>query len=235
MFSYKERLQIVKLSLYILDNEEMSLIGKLTNIGLTETLKSVRFRGDIAYIVTFFEVQQFFGDPLFIIDLSNPKKPAILGELEIPGFSSYLHPYRNDLLSGVGREIDEENGEDLGLKLSLFDIKDPSTMKEVNKMIFPGRNTRTSATSDPRAFMFDLDKGIRTFPIEYNHAGEKWAGGIVIELSENGFQVGKKLKMGSFFSGSFNSRFVYIDDLIYYLNEKNIVIMDYNTYNRVST
>ena len=78
------------------------------------------------YFVTYKQV-----DPLFSVDLSDPKKPKVLGELKIPGFSDYLHPYGDELLLGIGMDVEEDGATVNGVKLSMFDISDPKDVKEV--------------------------------------------------------------------------------------------------------
>ncbi len=114
-------------SLFVLD-KDLKVVGEKNYIARGETIKSVRFTGDTGYVVTFEQT-----DPLFVIDLSNPEKPEIKGELKIPGFSAYLHPITENLLMGIGRDGDE-NGENGGIKVSLFDVSDPENPKEVDKV-----------------------------------------------------------------------------------------------------
>lgn len=116
---------------YVLDSDLM-VVGKIDGIAPGETIKSVRFTGDTGYVVTFEQT-----DPLFVIDLSNPEKPEIKGELKIPGFSTYLHPVGENLVLGVGVDGDE-NGQTNGLKVSLFDVSNPTTPKESHKVIISG-------------------------------------------------------------------------------------------------
>ena len=92
-----------------------------------ETVRSVRFDGDIVTVVTFEEI-----DPFYVIDLSDPLNPTILGELEMPGFSTYQHPWKNDTVIGVGYETNE-NGWVIGLKLSLIDISDYENPVEIGE------------------------------------------------------------------------------------------------------
>lgn len=110
--------------LAILD-PELNIIATLGDLGQGEDLKSVRFLGDIAYLVTFMQI-----DPLFSVDLSDPYQPVLIGELKLPGFSEYLHPYGDGLLLGIGQAADEESGSLQGMKLSMFDITDPGDVEE---------------------------------------------------------------------------------------------------------
>lgn len=108
---------------------DLKTVGFIDKIAKGETIKSVRFMGDTAYVVTFEQT-----DPLFVIDLKDPASPVIKGELKIPGFSSYLHPVGDGLLLGIGVNGDE-NGSTGGLKLSLFDVTNPEEPKEVSKYV----------------------------------------------------------------------------------------------------
>jgi len=87
---------VVYNNVYVL-NSKMETIGKLENLAEKERIYSTRFIGDRLYMVTFLRI-----DPLFVIDLSNPNKPEVLGELKIPGFSDYLHPYDENHIIGIG-------------------------------------------------------------------------------------------------------------------------------------
>ena len=93
--------------------------GRVGGLGKGERVYSVRFVGDTGYVVTFRQI-----DPLYTLDLSRPEQPRVLGELKIPGYSAYLHPIGEDLLLGVGQDVDEKTGRPLGTQLSIFDVSD---------------------------------------------------------------------------------------------------------------
>lgn len=114
-------------TLYIL-NSDMEEVGKIENIAKNERIESARFIGNTAYIVTFMRT-----DPLFVIDVSDPKNPKITGEAKVPGFSSYLHPVSDGLLIGIGDDGDNTgvNGDQ---KVALFNVSDPKNPYEVNKL-----------------------------------------------------------------------------------------------------
>ena len=95
-------------------------VGRVSGLGATEEIKSVRFAGDVGYVVTFRLV-----DPLYVLDLSDPANPMEVGELKIPGFSRYLHPLSGGLLLGVGRDADPQTGWERGLQATLFDVSRP--------------------------------------------------------------------------------------------------------------
>ncbi|MCK5017323.1 MAG: beta-propeller domain-containing protein [Candidatus Peribacteraceae bacterium] len=147
--------------MYVLDSG-LNIVGKLEDLAKGERIYSARFMGDKAYMVTFRRV-----DPLFVIDLSNPLNPTVLGELKIPGYSDYLHPYDDNHIIGVGMDADE-SGRTQGLKLSLFDVSDVANPKEISKYIFGGRGSSSYALHDHKAFLFDKEKELLVIPASTN-------------------------------------------------------------------
>lgn len=146
-------------SLYVLDGN-LQVVGKIEGLAEEEQVYSARFMGDTGYFVTFKQI-----DPLFSVDLSDPHNPKILGELKISGFSEYLHFYDENLLLGIGREVDPDTLSSEGLKLSMFDISDPSNVKEIDKMVFEEINY-TEAYYDYKAVLIDPAKNLFGFPCE---------------------------------------------------------------------
>ena len=143
-------------SLYILD-EDLNVTGEIRDLAPDERVYSARLMGDIGYFVTFRET-----DPLFSADLSDPHNPKIIGELKIPGFSEYLHPYGDGKLLGIGMDVDEETVATEGVKLSMFDISDPSDVKEENKYIMEDMYG-TDAGYDYKAVFADVEKNLFGF------------------------------------------------------------------------
>lgn len=143
-------------SLYILD-EDLNVTGEIRDLAPDERVYSARLMGDIGYFVTFRET-----DPLFSADLSDPYNPKIIGELKIPGFSEYLHPYGDGKLLGIGMDVDEETVATEGVKLSMFDISDPSDVKEENKYIMEDMYG-TDAGYDYKAVFADVEKNLFGF------------------------------------------------------------------------
>ena len=175
-------------------------IGKVNNDGIVlEDIKSVRFFGDLAYVVTFLTT-----DPLYVIDLSDPMNPVIQGQLEVPGYSSYLHPVSPTLLLGIGQNVglgifEVNNGQALpaedfpliqGAKVSLFDVSDLSAPKEIRSLVFEGAYTPveynyhafTSLATEDDSYRIALpfDRWLTT---SYVQEG----GGIVYEWSQENF------------------------------------------------
>ncbi len=139
--------------LYIFDTN-MQQLGKVDNLAKDERVYSARFMGNIGYFVTYRET-----DPLFAVDLTNPKKPKVLSALKIDGFSSYLHPYSNGKLLGLG-EIDNK------LKLTMFNISDPSDVKELTTKKITSSYAYAPAEYDHKALFVDVQKNRFGFAYE---------------------------------------------------------------------
>jgi uncharacterized secreted protein with C-terminal beta-propeller domain len=148
-------------NLYVL-NMNLNIVGKIENLAQGERIYSARFAGDKAYLVTFKQI-----DPFFVLDLKNPTSPKVAGELKIPGFSSYLHPYNENYIIGIGKE-------DTNVKLSLFDVTNINNPTEIAKYII-GENadyTDTCVLYEPKAFLFNPQKQLIVLPIsitKYNY------------------------------------------------------------------
>jgi inhibitor of cysteine peptidase len=157
-------------NLYVLD-EQLKTVGTLENLAPGERIYSTRFMGGRAYIVTFRNV-----DPLFVIDLRNPAKPVVLGQLKIPGYSDYLHPYDENHLFGFGKETVELPSKGIGqnetmafyqgLKIALFDVSDVSHPKEKFKEVIGDRGTSSELLYNHKALLFSKSKGLLAFPVE---------------------------------------------------------------------
>lgn len=159
-------------NLYVLD-EDMNVIGELEGVAPGESIYSVRFMGKRAYIVTFRHI-----DPLFVIDLSDPTDPSVLGKLKIPGYSDYLHPYDETHLIGIGKEVDASIDADKvhtegavyytaiqGVKLAIFDVSDVENPIEMYKEVIGDRGTESLATSNHKAFLFDKARELLVVPM----------------------------------------------------------------------
>ena len=191
-------------NIYVLD-ENLEIVGEIENIAPGENMHSARFMGNRAYLVTFKNI-----DPFFVIDLSDPHSPEILGELKIPGYSDYLHPYDETHVIGIGKDSDETIDADkihsenavyytaiLGVKIALFDVSDPENPKEVSKVVIGDRGTSTPVLNDHKAFLFDREKELLVLPInlhefkddDKNYADLTFQGAYVYKLNlEDGFE-----------------------------------------------
>ena len=174
-------------NLYIL-NDKLEEIGKVENFGKEEKIYSVRYVGDKAYVVTFKQT-----DPLFVIDLSNSETPQILGELKIPGYSTYLHPYDETHLIGFGYDTKEDGTRVTtnGLKMAMFDISDFNNPQELFKIaIGDSKYTYSELLYNHKVLLFSKEKNIIAFPL-YSSSGRKTnsrAAIYNIDL-ENGFSL----------------------------------------------
>ena len=140
-------------------NESLETVGELRGIAPGEDIYAARFMGDTAYLVTFYQT-----DPLFIVDLSDPANPAVTGELKIPGFSNYLHPYAENLLIGIGTAGDE-NGATGQLKISLFDVGNMQEPKEISAVVFDDRAFSDSAAQYDHHAYLSLSDGTFAIPV----------------------------------------------------------------------
>ncbi|MDZ7678878.1 MAG: beta-propeller domain-containing protein [Acidimicrobiales bacterium] len=138
------------------DGETLDEVGRVGDLGVTEQIYAVRFMGDRGYVVTFRQI-----DPLYTLDLSDPADPKMLGELKIPGFSSYLHPVGQDLLVGVGQDATDD-GRVTGSQVSLFDVSDPADPQRVSQLDL-GEGTNSEVEHDHRAFLFWEDLAVLPF------------------------------------------------------------------------
>jgi len=154
-------------NVYVLDGD-LKVIGRLEGFAPSETIYSTRFMGGRCYLVTFRDI-----DPFFVIDLKDPREPRILGWLKIPGYSDYLHPYDENRVIGIGKEVVVEKGTDFtwfqGLKISLFDVTDVENPKEVAKIVIGDRGTTSPVLRDMeanhKALLFDADRGLLVLPV----------------------------------------------------------------------
>ncbi|CAM3379914.1 beta-propeller domain-containing protein [Marinicrinis lubricantis] len=151
----------------------LEITGKLEGLAPGERIYSVRFMGDRGYVVTFKQV-----DPLFVLDLANPAAPQVLGQLKIPGYSDYLHPYDENHIIGFGKdtvvvEQKDENGNPVGsaqafytgMKMALFDVSDVSHPKELHKVMIGDRGTESELLHDHKSLLFDREQNLLAFPV----------------------------------------------------------------------
>jgi uncharacterized secreted protein with C-terminal beta-propeller domain len=132
-------------------------VGKVGGLGKGEQIFAVRFIDAVGYVVTFRQV-----DPLYTLDLSDPRSPRVVGELKIPGYSAYLHPTGDDRLIGVGQDADEQ-GMTRGTQVSLFDVGDPAAPARLDTVVMPGG--WSDAEHDPHAFLYWPDEQLVVLPV----------------------------------------------------------------------
>lgn len=155
---------------------KMKKIGEVGNLGVGERIFSVRYIRNTAYVVTFRET-----DPLYVLDLSKPRRLKILGELKIPGFSSYLHPVSPGKILGVGREANNF-GVTSGAKVSLFDVRNKSNPLELSTWTL--RGSYSDAEWDHRAFLYWQREGIAVMPVNVVGGEGAFRGSIVLDITD---------------------------------------------------
>lgn len=143
-------------NVYTLD-ERMEIVGKLEGIAPGESIYAARFMGDRLYLVTFRQT-----DPFFVVDLSSDQ-PKVLGELKLPGFSNYLHPYDVNHVIGIGREGSEVGNP--GVKVALFDVSDVRNPIALDTYTIGSTQTDSEVLRDHKALLFDLDRDILSIPV----------------------------------------------------------------------
>lgn len=205
-------------ALYILD-KKLNVTGKIEKLAPNEEVYSARFMGKTAYFVTYEQV-----DPLFSADLSDPENPKILGALKIPGFSDYLHGYGEGRLLGIGMETDEAGAQD-GVKLSLFDISDPTDVTEVQKTVLEGfyatdlsYNYKLAAIDSKQNLIGFSAYGDGTHYFIYRYDEKE---GFVCVLDKEVNSYGSEL------------RGLYVDDRFYLVQGNAAESFDLNTFDKI--
>ena len=165
-------------ALYILD-ENMKLTGQLTGIAPGEEIYAARFMGNTGYFVTYRNT-----DPLFTVDLSDPAKPEIIGELKVTGFSEYLHFWDDTHLLGIGYESDENTGNIENIKLSMFNIENPGEVTEEAKLVLKDVDY-SEALYDYKSVIISKDKNLIGLVCE-DYSGSRTKQTYQIYSYENG-------------------------------------------------
>ena len=197
-------------------------LGSLTGLAEGERIFSARFLGNRAYLVTFRQV-----DPLFVLDVSDPRAPKVLGSLKIPGVSDYLHPLDGTHLLGLGRDDPAGTGRLHGLKLSLFDVADVQHPAEIASTVVGSAEDEyawSEALYDHKAFLLVPDPSLVVIPVTiYRWDGTTssyWQGAYAIEASAvGGLHLRGTITHADSSDGSMYGREVrrslYIGDVLY--------------------
>ena len=222
----------------VLDVSNMQTVGRTEPLAPGEQMQSMRFMGDMGYVVTFLNV-----DPLFTVDLADPRNPKMLGELKIPGFSQYLHPLGGGLLMGIGRDTQElytrdSQGvetvvgfQDAGMKVSLFDVSDPFDPIEADVLLLG--NGWGEISHNPRALMCDSARGQYGFMVEnWDDRGNWMREAHILRVRDGGVSIAATLELGGYF-GIYGSRLCFIGNTLYLVHEAGIDTYDYTTFARL--
>lgn len=213
-------------NLYIL-NDKLEEVGKITEFAKGERIYSIRYVGDKAYVVTFKQT-----DPLFVIDLSDPTNPQIVGELKIPGYSTYLHPYDDTHIIGFGYDTKEDGTRIItnGLKMAMFDISDLNNPKELFKVSIGNQYTSSQLIYNHKALLFSKEKNIIAFPLNTYQKAKKNTRAAIYEIDlDKGFSL--KGEIGSITDDYMEEleRILYINNTYYTLGRKVIKAADMGT------
>ena len=227
-------------NVYVLDMD-LEIVGSVEDLATGEQIYATRFIGDKCYLVTFKQI-----DPFFVIDLGDPGNPEVLGELKIPGFSTYLHPYDETHIIGIGRDGGK-------VKISLFDVSDLSNPVELSKYEVENTEnswgwTQSSALYEHKAFLFDREKNLLVLPIgDYSKQSA-----YVFDISiENGIElkgtVTHDLEMQSeetdsddvyYYNYDYENsikRTLYIDDVLYTISDNMVKMNNLNTLDEINS
>lgn len=158
-----------RITIFRQEGSSLAIVGQVTGLAPNEAIYSVRFTEDRAYVVTFRRV-----DPLFVIDLSDPTNPEVLGELKIPGFTDYLHFLDDNHLIGVGRGANENTGWFEELQISIFDVTTSDAPELLHRISLGDQWTTTPVTGgqwttgdgDHHAFSYFAQDGILAIPVD---------------------------------------------------------------------
>lgn len=218
------------------DNQLME-VGKTPPMAPSERIYSVRFAQTRGYVVTFRQV-----DPLFTLELADPKNPRIVGELKVPGYSTYIHMVDDKTLLTIGRDATDE-GRVRGLKLSLFDVSDMAKPTELHSLALQD-NFWSEAETNHKAFNFFRAKDLLAIPVtghrSVNGTTDVWWGEFVSALkiykvdTANGIREIGELSMNDiynssalrdeawWFSGAGVQRSIIADNFIYAISDLGI-------------
>lgn len=239
-------------NLYVL-SDDLKILGSLEDLARGERIYSVRFMQNRAYLVTFKKV-----DPLFVIDLSIPEKPSVLGELKIPGYSNYLHPYDETTLIGIGKDAKlNENGGVIsgGLKISLFDVADVAKPQEADSLVVGDLGSDSISLNDHRAFLFSAEKNLLVIPATIRESEKENTYGKITFRGALWFNITKdkielKEKISHFSEGDYEGaqyfwngyayydssvkRSLYINDTLYTISDRYIKMNSLSTTKEVN-
>src|SRR6267143_565200 len=189
-------------NLYVLDSR-LHIGGSLEGLSPGEAFYAARFMGDRAYLVTYQRM-----DPLFVIGLQDTHQPKVLGQLNIPGVSDYLQPYDENHLIGFGKSSINMTWENAalfqGLKLSLFDVTDPTSPKDTSDFLAGDRGSDSPALTDHTSILFDRSLNLLVIPVEIaqiqSAPSNQWAYGTMVFQGAYVFSV--TVQNGIVFRGS---------------------------------
>jgi inhibitor of cysteine peptidase len=191
--------------IYVLD-DNLKIKGSILDLGLTERIYAARFIGDVGYLVTFRQI-----DPFYVLDLSDASNPKMVGELKIPGYSSYLHPIDENRVLGIGME-------DRKVKISYFDVSNPADPQEIDKYSLDEYGSE--ALYNHHAFLEDPKHEVFFLP--------SYKGGYVFSYANDKIELVKALNVPDV------KRALYLDDYMYVLANDYIAVLNENDWEKVN-
>lgn len=206
-------------NVYVLDMN-LSMVGSLENIALGENMDSTRFIGNRCYLST----SVVRRDPFFVIDVENASNPKILGDLKIPGFTRYLHPYDEDRVIGIGKDGNI-------VKISLFDVSNVSKPIEIDKYTVDGTWSDTPVLTEHKAFLFARSKDLLVIPVSiqqtYWDKYSMWQGAYVFNITLTDIALKSGITHQGTDESVWDSRYwvkrsLYIENVLYTVSEKKI-------------
>jgi inhibitor of cysteine peptidase len=256
--TFAEEEQVSKNNVYVLDMN-LNVVGRLEDLAPGEQIYSTRFIGNRCYMVTFRNI-----DPLFVIDLTHPTSPKVLGQLKVTGYSGYLHPYDEDHLIGIGKETSYDAKEDFawyqGIKISLFDVSDVSNPVEVAKFEIGDRGSDSPVLWDHKALLFDRERNLLVIPIteakidpsqydgtvpDWAYGEPVWQGAYVFTISPDSLLLRSRithmensetLKMGYYYGYDYQvQRSLYIDNVLYTTSNVKVMMNNLDTLEEINT
>jgi uncharacterized secreted protein with C-terminal beta-propeller domain len=162
--------------------KDLVVAGTVGGLGKGEQIKSVRYLGDLAVVVTFRQT-----DPLYVLDLADPTHPAMKGELKVTGFSTYLHPIGDGRLLGIGMEADAQTGRTTGLQATVFDLNDLSAPTLLSRLDL-GEGW-SPALEESRAFSYDPTTRLAVLPVQTYSSrtgASTFSGAVGITVGQDG-------------------------------------------------
>lgn len=221
-------------TLYVLD-KNLEEVSKLVDIARGEKIYSVRFMGKVGYIVTFEQI-----DPLFVVDLSDPYNPQIKGELEIPGYSSYLHPYDENHIIGIGYNV-KSNGyggvKNANMKMAMFDVSDLENPKEMFSIDIGTNHVYSELERNHKALFYNKEKDLIGFSIqdwEDNSFRSPKNIFTVYKIDlEKGFTVHGQIANKQDYRTDIK-RAIYIGDYIYTLSTNQVIKYNLENFEKIS-
>lgn len=214
-------------------SQDLTLLGKTEDLAPGEKIYAVRFMEELAYLVTFKQV-----DPFFAIDCANPEKPVVLGYLKIPGYSQYLHPLSDTKILGLGHQTKETDFgvRNDGLKFSVFDTADFTNIQEIDNMVIGNGSASSESLYNHKAFMINLGRQLFALPVslygESGKAQDYFVGAYIMTYDKDyTLKVLGTIQHKSIqFQGSEPiARILYIGDILYTVSENRISAFSIHT------